>query len=77
MKTTVTINYNTITLDIKGNYTQAVDGVMYDSDLSGTKDEPSEFEIIKIETEEGSDITELFLDSQLDEITELCLEELG
>jgi hypothetical protein len=48
---------------------------MYDSDLSGTKDEPSEFEIVKV-LADGFDITEVFLDSQLEEITELCLNQL-
>jgi hypothetical protein len=72
---TVTINYNTVALEVKGNYTQAVDGVMWDGDLAGYPDEPSEFEIVKV-LADGFDITEVFLDSQLEEITELCLNQL-
>jgi hypothetical protein len=75
MKTTVTINYNTVELEIIGNYTQAVDGVMYDSDMLGQPDEPSEFEVVKV-LANGYDITEVFLDSQLEEITKLCLNRL-
>jgi hypothetical protein len=75
MKTTVTINYNTVELEIKGNYEPFEQGQMYDTDGLGQPDYPATFEVVKV-LADGFDITEVFLDSQLGEITELCLNQL-
>ena len=72
MKTTTEITYLGTLLICTGEYTTAEQGVMWDVDLAGSPDEPATFEIDKIETEGGDNITGIFYDCQLEDIQELC-----
>lgn len=77
MKTTQ-IEYLNNTLIITGNYEEAEPQVMYDSDMGGYEGCSATFEILKIETEEGSDITNLIWhESDLEAIELLCLDNLN
>jgi hypothetical protein len=75
MKTGVIINYNTVTLEVKGEYEPFEQGEMYNTDGLGQPDYLATFEVIKV-LADGFDITQIFYNSQLDEITELCLNQL-
>jgi hypothetical protein len=73
--TTVTINYNTVELEVRGKYEPFEQGYMYDTDGLGQPDYPATFEVIKV-LADGFDITQIFYDEQLNEIIELALNQL-
>lgn len=76
MKTTQ-IEYLNNKLIITGNYEEEESQVMYDSDMAGYEGYPATFEILKIETESGDDITDLIWhESDLEAIELLCLDNL-
>lgn len=75
MKKKVTINYNETILEVVGEYESAVDGVMYDTDLAGSEDEPSTFSIDRV-LADGYDITGVFFPFQIEDMQLLALNEI-
>jgi len=73
MKKETVINYLGVQLTITGEYIPAEKGVMYDSDMCGERSHPSDFQISKVETKSGDDITRIFYDGQLEDMSDLCL----
>ena len=75
--TTTQIEYLGVQIVCTGNYELFKQGQMYDVDGLGQPDYPATFEILKIETEEGSDITDLIRhERDLETIELLCLDNL-
>lgn len=73
MKKETVINYLGTLLTITGEYIPAEKGVMYNTDMCGDRSYPSDFQISKVETKSGDDITRIFYDLQLEDMSELCL----
>lgn len=73
MKKTIEIKYYDVTLTVTGEYEEAEKEVMYGEDGCGQRGYPSTFEILKVETESGDDITGIFFDFQKEDIIELVL----
>lgn len=73
---TMEITYLSTNLICTGEYTEAESQVMYDSNMEGYEGNDSTFEIIKVETVSGDDITNLIHQDDLESIGLLCLENL-
>jgi hypothetical protein len=73
MKTTTEIKYYDVPLIITGNYEKSEKEIRYDNNLEGYKGSPSSFELLKVETLSGDDITGIFFDFQREDIIELVL----
>lgn len=73
---TMEITYLSTNLICMGEYTEAEPQAMYDSNMEGYEGSDSTFEIIKVETVSGDDVTNLIHQDDLESIGLLCLESL-
>lgn len=72
---TVNITYLGIPMEVEGTYTPPDLGIRYHSDMSGTPPTSAQFDIDSVFIE-SVDITQLLSYRQLEEIEELCINNL-
>jgi hypothetical protein len=76
MKKTTEIKYYDIPLIVTGNYEASEKEQRYDNNLEGYKGSPSSFELLKVETLSGDDITKIFYEEMIIDIEKLALDNL-
>lgn len=76
--TTVTVNYKGLELKCYGFYSEKEKEEMYDSNMSGSKEIPAEFDLkeVYVGNTDMIDIFDLLYSNDLDDIESLCIEEL-
>ncbi len=76
MKKTTTIKYMEVELLCTGEYHESEKEQRYDNNLEGYKGTPSSFELLKVETVSGDDITGIFYEDMLSDLERLALDNL-
>lgn len=76
MKKEVQIEFLETQIICFGEYTEAEPQIMYDSDMSGYPGSEATFEVYKVESLSGDNITNLLHDNYLESINLICLDTL-